>query len=372
MPEDPKKRILFVDDERFFLDSVRRILKNQRDIWQINYLERGIDALQEVARIDYDVIVTDITMPGMDGFQLLAELRKSDRTRDVPVIVLTGNSENDLKRRALELDATDLLTKPVHPEDLIARLRSALRTKEYQDQIKTYSRTLEAKVAERTAALESSRREIIWRLAKAGEFRDKETGNHVVRVGCYCRIIAERMGMTGHFIESIFLASPLHDIGKIGIPDSILLKQGELTIDERRIMEKHGVFGAEILSERPQGMRPYFDWRGIDGDTFKPIDHNPVIEMAIQIALHHHEKWDGTGYPHQLTNAKIPIEARIVALADVYDALCSKRPYKAMLPEHRVLEIIGEGVGSQFDPTVYNAFLESLDEIHAIQAKLSD
>jgi len=130
MPEDPKKRILFVDDERFFLDSVRRILKNQRDIWQINYLERGIDALQEVARIDYDVIVTDITMPGMDGFQLLAELRKSDRTRDVPVIVLTGNSENDLKRRALELDATDLLTKPVHPEDLIARLRSALRTKE--------------------------------------------------------------------------------------------------------------------------------------------------------------------------------------------------------------------------------------------------
>ena len=153
MPETPKKRILFVDDELFFLDSVRRILKNQRDIWQINYLERGIDALQEVARIDYDVIVTDITMPGMDGFQLLAELRKSDRTRDVPVIVLTGNSENDLKRRALELDATDLLTKPVHPEDLIARLRSALRTKEYQDQIKTYSRSLEVMVEERTRQL---------------------------------------------------------------------------------------------------------------------------------------------------------------------------------------------------------------------------
>jgi putative two-component system response regulator len=357
------KRILFVDDERFFLDSVRRILKNQLNIWQINYVERGVDALQEVARIDYDVIVTDINMPGMDGFELLAELRKSDRTRDVPVIVLTGNSETNLKRRALELDATDLLTKPVHPEDLIARLRSALRTKEYQDQIKAYSQTLEAKVAQRTAALESSRREIIWRLAKAGEFRDKETGNHVVRVGCYCRAVAERMNMPADFIESVFLASPLHDIGKIGIPDSILLKQGDLTIDERKIMEKHCVFGAEILSEQP---------RGIDGNTFRSIDQNPVIEMAIRIALYHHEKLDGTGYPHQLTNENIPIEARIAALADVYDALCSKRPYKATIPELQALEIIRKGVSSQFDPVVYNAFLNSLDEIHVIQTKLSD
>jgi len=372
MHEAPKKRIMFVDDERFFLDSMRRILKNQNHIWQIDYLERGIEALQEATRIDYDVIVTDINMPGMNGFELLTELRKSDRTRDVPVIVLTGNGETDLKRRALELDATDLLTKPVHPEDLISRLRSALRTKDYQDQIKAYNRSLEAKVTERTAALESSRREIIWRLAKAGEFRDEETGNHVVRVGCYCRAVAERMGMNGNFIEAIFLAGPLHDIGKIGIPDGILLKQGKLTVDERRIMERHCVFGAEILSERPRGMRPYLAWRGIDADTIQSIDQNPVIEMAIQIALHHHEKWDGTGYPRQLANEKIPIEARIVALADVYDALRSERPYKAAFSENRALEIIREGAGSQFDPTVYNAFLDSLDEIHIIQAKLSD
>ena len=357
------KRVLFVDDDRFFLDSVRRILKNQRNIWQINYAESGGDALKEVDKVDYDVIVTDITMPGMNGFELLAELRKSDRTRDVPVIVLTGNSENDLKRRALELDATDLLTKPVHPDDLIARLRSALRTKDYQDQIKAYSRTLEEKVAERTAALESSRREIIWRLAKAGEFRDKETGNHVVRVGCYSRAIAERLGMTGNFVESIFLASPLHDIGKIGIPDSILLKKGKLTIDENKIMEKHCVFGSEILSEQS---------RSCDGNTFRSIDQNPVIEMAISIALCHHEKLDGTGYPHQLTKENIPIEACIVTLADVYDALCSKRPYKETIAEDRVLEIMSKGVGNQFDPAAYDAFINSLDEIHDIKTRLSD
>ena len=200
-------------------------------------------------------------------------------------------------------------------------------------------------------------------MAKAGEFRDEETGNHVVRVGCYCRTVAERMGMPGNFIESIFLASPLHDIGKIGISDSILLKQGKLTIDEHRIMEKHCVFGAEILSEQP---------RGIDGNTLRSIDQNPVIEMAIRIALYHHERLDGTGYPHQLTNENIPIEARIVALADVYDALCSKRPYKEAFPEHLALEIIRKGVGSQFDPAVHDVFLNSLDEIHVIQTKLSN
>ncbi|MEN6374897.1 MAG: HD domain-containing phosphohydrolase [Smithella sp.] len=365
-------KVLFVDDERYFLDSVRRILKNQNKIWQIDCVESGVDALRETARIDYDVIVTDINMPYMNGFELLAELRKSDRTRDIPVIVLTGNGENDLKRRALELDATDLLTKPVHPEDIIARLRSALRTKDYQDQIKAYNRTLEAKVAKRTAAVESSRREIIWRLAKAGEFRDEETGNHVARVGCFCRTIAERLGMDNHFIESIFLASPLHDIGKIGIPDSILLKPGELTDEERRIMKRHCAIGAGILSEEPRGMRPYLEWRGINMEAFLCRDKNRIIEMAIKIALNHHEKWDGTGYPQQLANTNIPIEARIVALADVYDALCSKRPYKAALPEHRVLEAIREGAGNHFDPAICKTFLGSLNEIHIIKTKLSD
>jgi putative two-component system response regulator len=372
MTEIPPKRILFVDDERFFLDSVKRILKNSNGIWQIDYVESGAAALKETARIDYDVIVTDVNMPGINGFELLAELRRSDRTRDVPVIVLTGNGEDGLKRRALELDATDLLAKPVHPEDLIARLRNALRTKDYQNQIKAYSRTLEAKVAERTAAVESSRREIIWRLAKAGEFRDEETGNHVARVGCFCRIIAESLGMDDHFIESIFLAGPLHDIGKIGIPDSILSKPGGLTTEERRIMERHCVIGTGILSEEPQGMRPYLAWCGIDADAFLSKDKNRIMEMAIQVALCHHEKWDGTGYPRQLTGNNIPVEARIVALADVYDALCSKRPYKAAFPEQRVLEIIKEETGRYFDPAIGRAFLDSLDEIHTVQRKLSD
>lgn len=369
MPNHHKKRILFVDDERFFLEGIRRILKGYGGSWQVDYVERGADALEEARHYNYDIIVTDMIMPGMDGLQLLSELRRSERTRDVPVIVLTGANEADLKRRALELDATDLLTKPVHPEDLIARLRSALRTKDYQDQIKAHNQTLETRVRERTAALEASRREVTWRLAKAGEFRDEDTGDHVVRVGCYCRAIAQRLGQEEDFVESIFLASPLHDIGKIGIPDNILLKPGRLTAEERQIMEKHCVFGAEILSEKPRGVRPYFAWHGID-PTLIPADENPVMEMAVQIALNHHEKWDGTGYPRGLAGEIIPLEARITALADVYDALCSKRPYKAPLPENLVMLFFQEQTGRHFDPAVCRAFLGCLDEIHAIKEDL--
>lgn len=363
---------MFVDDEHYFLEGVRRIMKKHSKIWHIDYVKSGAEALQATARTDYDVIVTDISMPEMNGFELLAELRKLERTWDVPVIVVTGNGETDLKRRALELDATDLLAKPVHPEDMIARLRSALRTKSYQDQIKSQNRNLEAKVAERTAAVESSRREIIWRLGKASEFRDEETGNHVARVGCLCRIIAEKMDMDDSFVELIFLASPLHDIGKIGIPDNILLKPGKLTGEERRIIENHCEIGAGILSEEPRGMRPYLEWRGLGAKTILSVEKNQIIEMAIKIALHHHEKWDGTGYPHQLANKKIPIEARIVALADVCDALFSKRPYKAAFPEHKVLEIINEGIGLHFDPAVCKAFFGCLDELRAIQKNFYD
>ncbi len=367
-----KQKILFVDDEHYFLEGVRRIMKKHSKIWHMDYVESGAEALRATAQTDYDVIVTDVNMPEMNGFELLAELRRLERTRDVPVIVVTGNGESDLKRRALELDATDLLAKPVHPEDMVARLRSALRTKSYQDQIKAHNRTLEAKVAERTAAVESSRREIIWRLGKAGEFRDEETGKHVVRVGCLCRIIAEKMGMDGSFIELLFLASPLHDIGKIGIPDGILLKPGKLTGEERRIMESHCEIGAGILSEEPRGMRPYLEWRGLDTETILSEEKNKIIEMAVKIALYHHEKWDGTGYPHRLANQNIPIEARIVALADVCDALWSKRPYKAAFPEHKVLEVIREGIGLHFDPAVCKAFFDCLNELRAIQKNISD
>jgi putative two-component system response regulator len=269
------------------------------------------------------------------------------------------------------MDATDLLTKPVHPEDLIARLRSALRMKDYQDQIKAYNADLEIKVAQRTAALESSRREILWRLAKAGESRDEETGNHVARVGCYGRAIAERLGLPGDFIEAIFLAGPLHDIGKIGIPDGILLKPGRLTPEERLIMEKHCVLGAEILSQEPKGMRPYFAWRGIDLQTISS-DHNPVIDMAVNIALCHHEKWDGSGYPRTLQGQEIPMAARIIAIADVFDALCSRRPYKPPYPEETALEIMAQGVGNHFDPMVHQAFIDSLKEIRIIQTEFPD
>ncbi|NLN59778.1 MAG: response regulator [Deltaproteobacteria bacterium] len=371
MNETPRNKILFVDDEIPFLDSIRRVLKNKSDIWDIDCVERGVDALLATARTDYDVIVTDITMPGMSGFELLSRLREADRTRDTPVIVLTGNAEHNLKREALDLGATDLLTKPVHPADLISRLGSALRIKECQDHIKEHNRTLELKVQERTAELEASRLEIIWRLAKAAEFRDEETGNHVIRVGCYCRILSEKMNMPRDFTETLFLASPLHDIGKIGIPDSILLKPQDLTPEERRVMEKHCEYGAEILLGRPHGLMIYSGRQDPDRMTAGLSDHNPVIEMAARIALHHHERWDGTGYPHRIKNTGIPISARIVSLADVYDALSSKRPYKDALEPDQAFRIICEGSGTQFDPEICRTFEENIDEIRSVQEELS-
>ena len=367
-----KKNILFVDDEPSFLEGIRRTLRNQRQDWDLVFVNSGFEALREVSHIDYDTIVTDIKMTGIDGFTLLAALRETERTRDVPVIVLTGSNENDLKRRALDMGATDLLNKPVHPEDLIARLHNALRTKAYQDQIKTYSSSLESKVAERTAELEASRRDIVWRLAKAGEFRDEGTGNHVARVGCHCRALSERLGKSRDFIETIFLASPLHDIGKIGIPDNILLKPDKLTPDERRVMERHCVIGVEILSLEPQGMSQYFAWRGLDRDQLRIVNKNPMIDMAISIVLHHHERWDGTGYPNKLAGDAIPIEARIVTLVDVYDALSSQRPYKPSLSETHVLRIMDEGIGRHFDPAIYAAFQDCLDEFRTIRKELSD
>jgi len=372
MANERKKRILFVDDEKMFLVSVERILRHQMNVWQIDYAERAAEALAALEESDYDVLVTDINMPAMTGFELLEELRKQPRLQDLPVIVLTGNSQDDLKRRALELGATDLLSKPVHPEDLIARLRSALRTKDYQDQIKAYNRSLEDMVKERTAALEASRREIIWRLAKAGEYRDEDTGNHVVRVGCYCRSIAEKLNMPDHFVDAIFLAGPLHDIGKIGIPDRILLKPARLTDEERNIMEGHCAIGAKILSDIPLGLQHYNIWRESNQKACAFSDKNEFLEMAVGIAQAHHEKWDGSGYPQKLGGEDIPLEARIVALADVYDALISKRPYKKAFDEKTVMEIIRAEVSGHFDPTVYEAFLACLDDIRAVRDGLSD
>ncbi len=367
-----KRRILFIDDEPNVLDGLRRMLCGERDRWRLSFADSAEAALDRMRAADFDAVVSDVNMPGKDGFALLAEMRTDDRTQDVPVIILTGRHESDIKRRALDLGATDLLNKPVDSQDLIARLRSVIRLKGYQDEIKGQNAILERKVEERTAELADSRLDIIWRLGKAAEYRDEETGNHVVRVGCSCRVLAEALGADREFVEMLFLTSPLHDIGKIGVPDSILLKRGPLNDDEWSVMKRHCVIGAEILREDSKVMNAFLTWRGTRKSDLNGNAQSPILKMASSIALTHHEWWDGTGYPDGLVGEEIPLESRIVALADAYDALCSERPYKRAFSDAEALRLIRDEVGRHFDPTVYAVLEESTKELKRIRAELCD
>jgi len=364
-----KKHILFVDDEPNFLEGLSRMLHGERDKWEIHFANNVGQALEEIGKIPYDTIISDVSMPGRNGFDLLSKLQESEQTADIPVIILTGRSDLDLKRRALEQGATDLLSKPVHAEDLLARVRSVLRLKTYQDELKAQKVLLEQKVRERTAQLDKSRLDIILRLGKAAEYRDEETGNHILRVGCYCQVLAEELRMTPEFAEMIFLASPMHDIGKIGIPDGILLKKGRLLEAERKTMQSHCIIGGEILLEEPKNVKVFLNFRDYHF-TLGEID-NSLLEMAAQIALSHHEKWDGSGYPKGLRAEDIPLSGRIAALADVYDALRCSRPYKPAYSPEQTLDIMGKEAG-HFDPMVFNAFEKIIGKFDFINNQFSD
>ncbi|MBN1437103.1 MAG: response regulator [Sedimentisphaerales bacterium] len=365
-----KKQILFVDDERNFLDGLRRMLRDKRDEWDMYFASTVDEAMGHIESNSVDVIICDVSMPGQDGFCFLQNLRENSKTCDIPVIILTGNNDRVLKRQALDAGATDLLNKPVDSAYLLARLQSVLRLKFYQDELKDQNHILDQRVAERTAALEDSRLDLILRLGKASEYRDEATGCHIVRVGCYCRALAEELKMSREFIETIFLASPLHDIGKIGIPDTIMLKPGELTPEEWKIMQRHCEIGVNILLQEPSGMKPFLRWHRTRLN--KKVQDNPLLIMAGVISNYHHERWDGNGYPEGLKGDEIPIEARIVALADVYDALRSHRPYKAPYSEARATQIIYEGSGSHFDPVIVEAFRNVREVFREIHDRFSE
>jgi putative two-component system response regulator len=367
-----KKHVLLVDDEPEVLRGLQRVLGHAQSDWDVSTACRADDALHKLRQTPCDAIVTDVNMPGQDGLTLLAEIQRAEHTKDIPVIILTGRDDDDLKRRALELGAVDLLNKPVHPQDLLARLRSALRLKSYQDQLRDQNAILEQKVAERTAELTDSRLDIIWRLGKAGEHRDEQTGHHVVRVGCYCRVLGEALALDHELVEALFLASPLHDIGKIGIPDRVLRKRGPLSQEEWEVMKTHCVTGAEILREESKSMQAYLARYGNRAARPARRNRNPILRLASSIALTHHEWWDGTGYPAGLAGPHIPLAARIVALADTYDALRSARSYKPALPEAEALEVIQSECGQHLDPEICAAFDRSAPGFQAIRSQFPD
>lgn len=340
------------------------MLRNQRDIWDLDFAQSADQAVECLLASPFDAIVSDVTMPGKTGLDLLEIIQNTEAIQNVPVVILTGNAQADLKRRALDLGATDLLNKPVTQEDLIARLQSVLRLKGYQDALLAQNEILEERVKERTLELERSRRDIIWRLAKAGEFRDVETGEHVIRVACCSRILARAAGLNPVTVESIFLTSPLHDIGKIGVPDGILLKPGRFTPEERVVMERHCEIGASILLEEPKGIELFLECPIDCGDNDRLVD--PLRKMAVSIALSHHEKWDGSGYPKQLAGDDIPMAARIVAFADTYDALRSERPYKRAISMQDTVDIMRKEAGSHYDPDLFVVFETVVDEFEDV------
>jgi putative two-component system response regulator len=367
-----KPKLVCVDDEPLILELLQRIVRMRGLDWDVESFVDSKLAWEHLRNGNADVIITDVTMPGLSGPDLVGLLRNNEATKDTPVIVLTGLHKASLKRQVLDLGATDLLTKPIQSDELLARLRSALRLKQCQDALKRQNEQLEQKVAERTHQLQASRIEIIWRLASAAEFRDEKTGSHVVRVAHYCQIVAEALGQTRQFVETLFLSAPLHDLGKIGIPDAILHKPEKLTDEERRIVQTHCEIGARILSApRPSQQMLFFNRGTSPGGGFF-VEEDPVLQMAREIAASHHERWDGNGYPRGLAGDDIPLSARITAIADVYDALRSARPYKNALPPEVALQSIRLEAGKHFDPKVCEAFVRSWERIEEIRVRLPD
>lgn len=329
-------------------------------------------ALTLAVREQPSAILLDLHMPEVDGFELLKKIRALTALASVPVVILTASTDYREKLRALVLGATDFLQKPLHSGELLARLRNILMAKGYQDHWRDYSSTLETAVRVRTAELEVSRQELIHCLARAGEFRDDDTGCHVIRVGRYARIIAQQLGIEGRSLDTLEQAAKLHDIGKIGVPDSILFKSGSLTDDEFTAMQKHVQHGEDILKGIGEDDNPQLRKHSEIGAKILDAAPSPILALATRIALTHHERWDGTGYPYGLAGEAIPLEGRITAVADVFDALSTKRPYKPAFPVERCFAIMEEGRGTHFDPRVLDAFLNQREEVIRIQREYSE
>ncbi|MBI1312105.1 response regulator [bacterium] len=370
-------RILVVDDEPLNIDVVRGFL--EVDGYE-NFASttKPEEALALVEECNPDIVLLDIQMPGMSGFDVLQAIRRSERHATLPVVILTANTDYETRIHALKLGATDFLTKPIMHAEMAARVRNMLTIKAHHDHLRSYSTELEQAVRQRTAQLEASRQDVVRCLAKAGEYRDDDTGKHVVRVGRYARLIGEQLGLTTRVLDILEPAAQLHDVGKIGIPDSILLKPGPLTDEECAAMRRHCAFGADIVEpERPgSGNRESrLEWlreRLEHGPRLTDGLASPLLEVAFRIALTHHERWDGSGYPLGLRREQIPLEGRITAVADVFDALSSHRPYKDAFPTEQCIAFLEEGRSHQFDPACLDAFLSRIDDVRRVRHELAD
>ncbi len=343
------KKILVVDDE----DTCRSLLDAmvKHEGYSCLVVEDGASALKVVEEYAPDLMLVDVMMPGMDGFELTRLMKAANATRNIPVILVTALLDRDSRIKGLEAGAEEFVNKPVDKLELSIRMRNLLRLKEYHDLLAGHNERLETQVRARTEELRETQLEVVRSLGRAAEYRDNETGLHIVRMSKFSQLMARACGLGEARAELILHASPMHDIGKVGISDSILLKPGKLTYKEWEIMKTHASIGHRILSSEKS---------------------SELMDMAKLIALYHHEKWDGSGYPHGLKGEAIPIEARIVALADVFDALTSERPYKKAWSVEEALAEINQQRNKHFESSLVDTFIEVLADVMEIQQNYRD
>jgi putative two-component system response regulator len=352
----PQSTILIVDDNPENLTVLGELLQTE---YRVRAATGGIRALAlAVSAPQPDLILLDVMMPDLDGYQVLERLRAAPATRDIPVIFLTALESADFEERGLALGAVDYITKPLRPAIVLARVRTQLELKHARDWLKDQNAALEAEIARRMSENQLVQDVSIHALARLAETRDPETGNHLRRTQEYVRTLGQRLSsharfadfLTARTVELLAKSAPLHDIGKVGIPDHVLLKPGKLLPPEWELMKTHAQLGAEAIERAER-------------DAEHPVE---FLRFAKQIARHHHEQWSGAGYPDGLAGDRIPVAARLMALADVFDALISRRVYKEPMPYAQARDIIAAGRGRHFDPDVVDAFLFDFDRFCAI------
>lgn len=357
-----RETILVVDDTPENLAFMSGLLK---DFYRVKVANNGEKALTIVqAENPPDLVLLDIMMPGLDGYEVCRRMKSNRQTAQIPIIFLTAKSEIEDERKGLELGAADYITKPVSPPILLARVKTQLTLKASADFLRDKNAFLEQEVARRTQEIQAIQDVTIQVMASLAETRDNETGNHIRRTQNYVKALAEHLKdhprfrhfLSDSIIQQLYKSAPLHDIGKVGIPDHILLKPGRLTPEEFEMMKTHTTLGRDaiIQAEKSLGMTVDF------------------LQLAKEIAYSHQEKWDGSGYPEGLSGDEIPISARLMALADVYDALISRRVYKEPMSHEEAVAILQAGRGSHFDPDIVDAFLDIQAEFQAIAQRFVD
>ncbi len=356
-------KVLVVDDNMENIRLIGNMLRESTN-YTVGYAMNGKQAIELMLEAgDYDIVLLDVMMPEMNGYETCKAMRKNEILKETPVIFLTAFKDPGQILAGFDAGAQDYVSKPFNSQELLSRVKTHLELKKTRDDLKIFNANLEKIINEKTRELTQTKEVTIDCMASIAEYRDLETGLHIRRTQNYIKLLALHLKdhpkfknyLTNEAVDLIYQSAPLHDIGKVAISDSILLKPGKLTEEESTIMKKHAFLGSEAIAK-----------------SEKRLTSNSFLRFAKEIAISHHEKWDGTGYPYGLKGEEIPISGRLMAIADVYDALTSKRPYKPAISHEKTVQIVMEGKGTHFDPDVVDAFLELEAEFKKISVVMDD